>query len=158
MKAAFWKCGIVGLLMAIPGNLLCAGSEKAAALDVEWDELQPGLVAHYRSLVDRSAALYRIDAKPAFYLGHSSPHPRLPPGRFEVVWTGVLNLADPAPVTFDAHVCGEVTIEVNGVTVLKGRGERATAHVRSREPLRRTPGLYRLTIHFTSIGNHSQPD
>src|SRR3546814_4335017 len=39
---------------------------------VAGDEIQPGLVAVYRSLVDPEATLTRIDAKPAFTLGDSS--------------------------------------------------------------------------------------
>ena len=124
---------------------------EIGALEIEAEELQPGLAAHYRSLVDRQAALYRIDAKPAFYLNHSSPHPRLPPGRFEVIWTGVLTLSDPPTVIFDAFVCGEVTMEVDGVTVLQGRGESETSHIRSREALNRPAGVYRLKIRYRSL-------
>src|SRR5262245_514201 len=63
--------------------------------------LQPGLIAEYRSLVNADANISRIDAKPAFTLGYSSPHPRLPAGPFEVVWTGLLLLTDPGPIIFD---------------------------------------------------------
>src|SRR5438067_1882650 len=83
------------MLVALSKLPLCAGP-----LDVEVDDLRPGLAAQYRSLVDRDCSLSRIEAKPAFYLGFSSPHPRLPPGPFEVTWTGVLFLKDPAPIRF----------------------------------------------------------
>jgi hypothetical protein len=135
------------------GAPVYAEPEKPGSPEVEPADLRPGLVAHYRSLADKDAVLYRIDTKPAFSLGHSSPHPRIPPGPFEVAWTGLLHVTDAGPVTFDAHVCGEVTMEIDGVRVLQGRGERETAHVNSREPLNRPPGLYRLRIRYRALAN-----
>ncbi|HEY7312836.1 MAG TPA: hypothetical protein VH643_25960, partial [Gemmataceae bacterium] len=151
MRTACWNSGILVLFIAASNNPLHGEAEKPGALEVEPEELQAGLVAHYRSLTDRRTELYRIDAKPAFYLNHSSPHPRLPAGRFEVVWKGVMHLADPPPLTFDVFVRGEVTMEVDGVTVLQGRGESEKSRVRSRDPLRRPPGLYRLKISYRSL-------
>jgi hypothetical protein len=119
-------------------------------LDVEPEDLRPGLVAHYRSLGDKEATLDRVDAKPAFRLGLSSPHPRIPPGPFEVLWTGVLHVRDPGSLTFDAYVCGEVTMEVDGVPVLRGRGETEAARAGPTEPLNRPPGLYQLTVRYRS--------
>src|SRR5262245_26794510 len=84
---------------------------SAGPLDVASDDLRPGLAAHYRSLAEGEARLARIDAKPAFSLGYSNPHPRIPPGPFEVVWTGVLELKDAGPIRFDAYLCGEATVE-----------------------------------------------
>ena len=150
MQIGCWRIGIVVFLMGASGVPLYGGAEQSGSLDVEPEELRPGLLAHYRSLADRDATLYRLDAKPAFYLGHSSPHPRIPPGPFEVVWTGVLNLTDPAPLMLDAFVCGDVTVEVDGVRVLHGHGDSATAQIKSKEPLQRPPGLYRLTIRYRS--------
>src|SRR6185369_11448472 len=80
-------------------------------LDVDPADLRPGLVAAYRSLVEKDAALDRIDLKPAFHLGRSSPHPRIPVGPFEVVWSGVLSITDAESTSFDAYVCGELTME-----------------------------------------------
>ncbi len=77
---------------------------------VSGDEVKPGLVAVYRSLVDPEAVLTRIDAKPAFTLGDSSPHPRIPPGPFEVVWTGLILIQDADAITFG----GDATIEIDG--------------------------------------------
>jgi glucose/arabinose dehydrogenase len=159
MRAAYWTDGIVALAIAMSGASMYAQSEKPApatksgALDVEPEELRPGLLAHYRSLADKDAMLHRIDAKPAYSWGHSSPHPRIPPGPFEVVWSGLLNLTDAAPVSFDAYICGEVTMEVDGALVLQGRGESETAHVGSREPLNRPRGLYRLRIRYRALAD-----
>src|SRR5262245_14450691 len=71
-------------------GLIGATSAKAAPLDVELEDLRPGLPAVYRSLTDRDATLARVDLKPAFNLGHSSVHPRIPPGPFEATWSGII--------------------------------------------------------------------
>jgi hypothetical protein len=113
-------------LAAVPGQ---SEPPKSSPLDPEIHELQPGLAAHYRSLVDVSATLDRLDVKPAFTLGHSTPHPRLPPGPFEVEWTGVLFVADRGPVQFDAFVSGELTVEVDGQVVLTGRDANDSSHL-----------------------------
>ncbi len=151
MKIGHWTGAIVVLLIGASVGPLYGESAMSRPLEVEPEDQRPGLLAHYRSLADKEASLYRIDAKPAFRLGHSSPHPRIPAGPFEVVWTGMLNLVDPPPLTFDAFVCGDVTMEVDGVTVLQGRGESETAQVRSKEPLNRPRGLYPLRIRYRSL-------
>jgi hypothetical protein len=130
-----------------------AGAKKSGALEVDPDQLQPGLVARYQSLADRDATLHRVDLKPAFSWGHSSPHSRIPPGPFEVAWSGLLNVTDAAPLTFDAYVCGEVTMEVDGVLVLQGRGQRESAHIDSRQALDRPRGLYRLRIRYRALAD-----
>src|SRR5262245_20990174 len=94
----------------------------AGPVEIEPESLQNGLIAEYRSLSDQRALVHRIDAKPAFYLGQSSPHPRIPPGPFEVVWQGLVHIQDAAPLRFSAFVGGEVRVEIDGVTVLEGRG------------------------------------
>jgi len=151
MRVVTWTVGIIVLLVGVGGTPLHGEPEKSRPLEVEPEDLRPGLVAHYRSLTDKEASLYRIDAKPAFRLDHSSPHPRIPPGPFEVVWIGMVNLVDPAPLTFDASVCGDVTMELDGVVVLQGSGERETTQIRSREPLNRPRGLYRLRIRYRAL-------
>jgi hypothetical protein len=77
------------------------------------EDLKPGLVAEYRSLVDPAATLTRIDLKPAYAVGDSSPHPRIPPGAFEVVWTGFLLFQDADAITFS----GDAAIEIDGKAV-----------------------------------------
>src|SRR5436853_3294647 len=143
------------IALAIAGSSIGRSSAtevaKRSPLEVELEVLRPGLLAVYQSLADKDAVLTRIDAKPAFTLGHSSPHPRLPPGAFSATWTGVLFLKEPAPITFDAHVCGEVTVEVDGVTVLQGRGERESARLGAKAKLDRRPGFYRLKIAYRSL-------
>jgi hypothetical protein len=106
---AWWRTGgIVVLFLGASALLLHAADpgKPPGPLQVEPEDLRPGLVALYRSTADPATSLARIDAKPAFSLGHSSPHPRIPPGPFEVVWTGVVLVKDPGPITFDARLCG----------------------------------------------------
>lgn len=152
------------IVMAASGALLasaCALSFLAARaqdapsgpLEVELEDLRPGLLASYRSLVDANAALPRVEVRPAFTLGHSSIHPRIPPGPFEVIWTGVMLIKDPWPITFDAFVCGEAEVRVDGVAVLAGRGEKESARVSAKEGLKRSPGAYRLTIRFRALAD-----
>src|SRR6478736_2643196 len=90
--------------------LLASPAAPPAPLDLEPSELTPGLVAHYRSIAEPDATVYRVEPKPAFYLGRSSPHPRIPPGPFEVTYTGVVSIRDPGPIAFSAFVGGDVSV------------------------------------------------
>src|SRR5262245_40394861 len=92
------------------------------------DELKPGLVAEYRSLIDPTATVTRVEPKPAYSLGDSSPHPRIPPGPFEVVWAGFLLVQDAEPITFG----GEAAIEID---------ERAV-----NGPVELKPGFHKIRI------------
>src|SRR3954451_10072738 len=71
-------------------------------VDVEPEELKPGLIGVYRSLTPEVAVLHRVDPKLAFTLGESPPHPRIPPGPFEVAWRGLIKVQDSGPVAFSA--------------------------------------------------------
>ena len=62
MRTACWNSGILVLFIAASSNPLHGEAEKPGALEVEPEELQPGLVAHYRSLTDRQAK-YELDRK-----------------------------------------------------------------------------------------------
>jgi cytochrome c551/c552 len=144
------RLSAVLLLFLVTGSPASA-ADRTGALDVEPDDLRPGLVAVYRSRVDPTAVLTRIEPKPAFFLGDSRPHPRLPAGPFEATWTGVLLLKEKAPVSFDALVGGAVTLEVDGATVLHGQGTTARGRVAAAAPFDRPPGLYRLTVRYRSL-------
>lgn len=126
-------------------------SPIAVPLDLEPGDLKPGLVAEYRSIAEPHARMTRIEPKPAFTLGRSSPHPRIPPGPFEVVWSGVLQIKENGPITFSAFVGGEVTVTADGVVVLDGRGQTDTAPVKGKTPLKRESGFYALTVKYKSL-------
>ena len=94
------------------------------ALFAMWAD--PAMMADLGPVKDRAmseATLARIDLKPLFTFDDSTPHPRIPEGTFEATWTGLVFLRDPGPFVFDAYVCGEVEIEVDGVSVLAGTGK-----------------------------------
>jgi cytochrome c551/c552/glucose/arabinose dehydrogenase len=143
-----WLCRLVGLLLA--WSVLHVRG-VAGLVDDEPEALRPGLAAAYRSRVDEGATLHRIESKPALTLGHSSPHPRLPAGPFEVSWEGLIRLRDAGPIAFHASVGGEVHAEVDGVVVLDGRGATDTGRVGPATTLEREPGDYPLTIRYRSL-------
>ncbi|HEX3151632.1 MAG TPA: hypothetical protein VHR66_26395, partial [Gemmataceae bacterium] len=120
---------------------------------IDPDELRPGLIAEYHSVADPKATLHRIDPKPAFALGRSSPHPRLPAGSFEVTWTGTISIRDPGPISFFAYVGGEVVVAIDGVIVIDGRGLTDLAKAMGKATLTRASGVYPLTIHYRSIAD-----
>jgi cbb3-type cytochrome oxidase cytochrome c subunit len=130
-----------------------AASAMAGPLKPEGLALRPGLIAEYRSAGGKGhpASLVRIDPKPAFTWGDSSPHPRIPPGPFEVTWTGILDLREPHAVHFGAYVAGEVSVTIDGITVLQGRGRKPTDWVKARAPFARAPGLYQVRIRYRSL-------
>src|SRR5262249_17656767 len=107
----------------------------------------------YRSLSEPEAIVRRVDAKPAFYVGHSNPHPRIPPGPFEVVWTGIIHLQESAPISLSAFCGGDLTVDIDGAAALRGRGETDTSELKSTGPFKRESGFYRITIRYRSIKN-----
>ncbi len=115
------------------------------------EDLRPGLVAVYRSLEKDGGTMARIDAKPAFALGRSSPHPRIAPGPFEVLWTGVLSIQDEEPISFGAFLGGEIKITVDGRVVLDARSEREDAWVPGAAAVERKPGRYPIEIRYRSL-------
>jgi mono/diheme cytochrome c family protein/glucose/arabinose dehydrogenase len=119
--------------------------------DAEPDEKRPGLIAAYKSLIDREAQWMRVEAKPAFMLGHGSPHPRLPAGPFTVVWTGLLWVQESGPLRFDAIVGGAITLDVDGVRVLEGRTTSDTTRVKGAKTFTRPLGAYPFKLQFTSV-------
>ncbi|GIW81294.1 MAG: hypothetical protein KatS3mg105_3101 [Gemmatales bacterium] len=125
----------------------------AGPIDVDPEDLQPGLVAEYRSLVDGEARLARIDKKPAFYLGRSSPHPRLPAGPFEVAWSGMIFLKEETSYSFAAYVCGEVTVAIDGEIALRGKGSDDNSYLLSDHVFKRSFGLYRIEVTYRSLPN-----
>jgi mono/diheme cytochrome c family protein len=124
----------------------------AGRLDLDPEDLRPGLVAEYRSIAEGKATVSRIEPKPAFTLGRSSPHPRLPAGPFEATWTGIISIRDPGPITLAAIVGGELSISLAGDVVLEGRGNTETTRVTSKG-IGREPGDYLISIRYRSIEN-----
>ena len=122
-------------------------------LDVEPEGLQPGLIAVYRPLVAGGRALHRVEPKPAFTLGRSSPHPRIPARPVR----GRLGRRPPGPRPRADRVLGvrrrRADVEVDGVKVLRGAGRSETSRLGPSEPLTRAPGHYRLTVRYRSLAD-----
>ncbi|HYG75179.1 MAG TPA: hypothetical protein VEK08_09280 [Planctomycetota bacterium] len=131
--------------------LATAAANAGDAAPINPKSLSPGLVATYRS--PEGATVSRIEPKPAFSFGNSSPHPRLPSGVFSASFEGVIVLRGDAPFLFDAFVGGELTVKIDGDEVLKGRGESESAQVRSEQSLVRRAGRYRISIDYRSLAN-----
>lgn len=131
-------------------QVVALGREPVVALDVEPEDLIPGLVAKYRSSTDDTATLDRVDPKPALQWTDSSPHPRIPAGPVEVNWEGVIRLRDPGPINFSALVCGEVEIEVGGQLVLSGVGQTITTRVGPGVKFDYEPGWYSFRVRYRS--------
>src|SRR5947207_6223807 len=100
-------------------------------LKVSGDDLKSGLAAVYRGA--GGTTLHRIDPKPAFAMGDSSPHPRLAPGPFEVVWDGAFVQPENDSIRFGAFVGGEIKVTLGGIVVLEGRGESENAWIEAKE-------------------------
>src|SRR4051794_3708685 len=128
---------VVGLLLAWA---LLHARGIAGPVDDDPEGWRPGLAATYRSRLGGGGTLHRIEPQPAFSLGHSSPHPRLPAGPFEATWEGMIRLRDAGPITFRAIAGGEVRAEVDGVVVLDGRGATDASEVGPAAALEREPG------------------
>ena len=141
----------VTLLFLMSTPLAPVTDKPTGRLDLEAGELKPGLIADYRSLDSPTATLSQIEPKPAFTLSRSSPHPRIPSGLFEVNWSGVLSIRDPGPISFSAFVGGELSVTMDGVIVLDGRGATETSQLNAKEKLIREPGDYRFTIRLRSL-------
>ncbi|MDB5348770.1 MAG: Cytochrome c [Planctomycetota bacterium] len=149
-RSCFAGCGTLSLVLFVLIRVTVADDPKGP-LDIEPESLRPGLLAIYRSLDHEGASLHRVDLKPSFTLGQSSPHPRIPAGRFEVVWNGILQIQEPGAIKFDAFVGGELRVEIDGSTVLRGEGRTETSQLVSSESLTRPPGSYRLMIRYRSL-------
>jgi hypothetical protein len=133
-------------------------AQETAADDDDEDEddsgevLEPGLVAVYRSLdpAQVDATLTRIDAKPVFAIGDASPHPRIPAGPFEVVWTGLLDQTGDAPVRFGGYLGGTVTVHLDGTTVLDASSDRQDEWIEAATPVPCGFGRHEVRIVYRS--------
>jgi|GEM_PF-290976 len=122
---------------------------------VKTDSVSPGLLAEYRTLVPGSTAppLVRLDPKPAFFWGDSSPHPSLPPGPFRVRWKGVILLKDEEAPRFSLFLGGQLKFTVDGVKIFDLHETDPMRRIDSAEILRRGAGNYSLEIEYKSLPN-----
>jgi cytochrome c551/c552 len=116
-------------------------------------EIRPGLVASYRSLAadQRSQFVTRIDPKPAYTWGVSTPHPRIAPGPFEVIWRGLIDLRTNKPIRWGAFVSGQVSVRIGKTIVLDGMGKDLNDRIDSQVPYQTGSGLYEVEIRYQSL-------
>lgn len=124
-----------------------------AQAPTETEPTRPGLVAEYRTLGagNNTRPLLRIDAKPAFNWGDSSPHPRIPPGPFRVDWTGQIELKESEVIRFSAFLSGELKLAIDGVEIFNVRNRDTRPRVVSPTIFKRGPGTYSVRIQFQSL-------
>lgn len=84
--------------------------------DDELPDVRPGVVARYVG-ADGSTHVRRDEAI-QFVWGEQSPDPRLPPGKFEVQWSGRLFTIEPGEYQLHVYAAGEVRLKVAGQTLL----------------------------------------
>ena len=84
-------------------------------------------------------------------MGDSSPHPRLAPGPFEVVWDGAFVQPENDSIRFGAFVGGEIKVTLGGIVVLEGRGESEKAWIEAKEMRPWTSGTFRLHAEYRTL-------
>jgi len=94
-----------------------------------------------------------VDPKPAFNWSASSPHPRIPPGAFGVVWRGQLALKEDDSIRFFAFLSGELRMVIDGVNIFDVRSAEARRRIESTAILKRAQGTYPLEIQYRSLAN-----
>src|SRR5207302_7075339 len=67
-----------------------------------------------------------------------------------VHWSGVSVLPEAESVRLGAFVSGNLSVTIDGATVLKGEGKELTSWLKGRESFQREPGLYSITIDYDS--------
>ncbi len=116
-----WIRGILPLMLflLVALFLMISGSQLAAEeIDPEEDDYPPGLLATYRS---GNRQIQRIDPDIAFNWGKEAPLPQIPAGPFSADWTSLLLVKQPGDYQISAYLEGELTVEIDGKTVLKGK-------------------------------------
>lgn len=135
--------------------LLFISQQQAATqrLELDANEWATGLVARYESHGKSAATFTRVEPKPAFFLGDSSPHPRLPQGPFTVTWTGIVHIKDQGPLKFSAFIGGQLRVVIGQETVLDVTEADFKRHVVSSKVLKLPVGWYPIVITFRSTTN-----
>ncbi|MBI4606216.1 MAG: hypothetical protein HY721_29975 [Planctomycetes bacterium] len=84
--------------------------------------LAPGWIAAYQVAGGPGPprSIVRVEPRPAFTWGLSSPHPVLGTSRFRARWTGTLVLEEEDRVRWAARVAGRVALRVDGALALEG--------------------------------------
>jgi len=126
--------------------LACLFASPAVAQDD--DDFLPGLHAKYTA---GGKTVSRIDDDLSFDWGTAAPDVRLgQPRPFTAEWTAKLLVRKSERYTFHAFVAGEVTLKLDGKTILAGKTNSATWISGQPVPLRF--GQRRLRVRFRTTG------
>ena len=120
---AAWIRGVLPLMLFLLLALfLNIASRNLAAeeIDPEEDDYPPGLLGTYQS---GNTQFQRIDPDIAFNWGKQAPLPQIPAGPFSADWTSLILVRQPGDYQISAYLEGELTVEIDGKTVLKGKRE-----------------------------------
>lgn len=120
---AAWIRGVLPLMLFLLLALfLNIASRNLAAeeIDPEEDDYPPGLLGTYQS---GNTQFQRIDPDIAFNWGKQAPLPQIPAGPFSADWTSLILVRQPGDYQISAYLEGELAVEIDGKTVLKGKRE-----------------------------------
>jgi mono/diheme cytochrome c family protein len=138
---------VVGLVLVL------LGLGRAAARDVDVDDLQPGLVTTYRDTA-KPTANEIIQLEPTIALamkaGEAS-HPRLAADGGTVRWQGYIKILRPAAYRFDAVLRGELRLSVAGKIVLQGAVKAETPALLKGPETELPAGVHALEAEFTRL-------
>jgi hypothetical protein len=127
------------------------------------DVLHEGLVVEYRAREGAGGRVVAIAPRPAFssFAGagagaggaaEGTPHPRLAAGPFAAEWSGLIEIEEEdGPLTFSAHVAGEVEVTAGAETVLRARSTDPARLVRGRAGVRVAAGSLPFRAVFRSL-------
>ncbi len=120
--------------------------------DDEFPDVRPGIVAKYVG-ADGSTHVRRDEAI-QFVWGEQSPDPRLPPGKFEVQWSGRLFTIEPGEYQLHVYAVGDVRLKVAGQTLLDASaGEPGWLAAR---PIKLEYGYHPLEATYRKTGASAQ--
>ena len=138
------------LLLLLPGALQILGADPGKGR-----ELQPGLVAEYRTLTENSEVLpcgESTQSRPL--LGAIRLLTRVClPGSFTVTWTGRIDVDGDEELRFGAFLAGNLQVTVDGEDVLRWSYRGKEAWYESPKGLSRAAGTYPIRIVFSSIAD-----
>ncbi|MEO2015281.1 MAG: c-type cytochrome, partial [Fuerstiella sp.] len=115
------------------------------------EDFPPGLLAKYSA---GEHTIERVDKVLSFDWGDAAPDQRLPPGDFSAQWSGSLLARLPGTHRFHAFLAGELSIEIDGETVLKASEQWGFASGKSIEL---TPGDHEITVTYSTPKESDKP-
>ena len=117
----------------------------------EDEDFPPGLEARFSA---GESSVRRIDNVLSFDWGGAAPDERLPTGPFTGTWSGTLLARLPGSHRFHAFVAGDVTITIDGKSVLQASSAYG---FNSGEPFDLTAGDHAIEVRYTTPAESDKP-